>query len=199
MMLQQKGFLGRKWYPPRDGYFDDQVSPSTLANARLNKILKGLARSDSGFIPSLSSENTHQTVSKVNSGYSSNVSLRSLPSLRSAVTDKSAMASDKMDVDATGMYAPSDKSSTRTSSMAPSQAHGRLPIHMEVPSPSTDDDVSTCPTSPTGLSPRSFSSFARGSCMRLLYLILNKSIEFRQSKSGTKSAPVPIIVTDDHA
>ncbi|KAM5357221.1 hypothetical protein ACJZ2D_016487 [Fusarium nematophilum] len=271
-MISRRGFWAESGIP-REGYFDEQVSLSTLANARLNetrpkepvatqqpvttafsyvsehssdtsksrkcesemagsgntsvfpvaeeldvredlnakpspekmhlvlenKILKGLTRSESGFIPSPSSVNTHQTMSRVDSGYSSKISRRSLPSLRSAVTDKSVMASDKMDVDATGMYAPSDKSSTRTSSMAPSQAHGRLPIHMEVPSPSTDDDVSTCPTSPTGPSPRSFSSFARGSCMRLSYLISNKSIEFRQSKSGTKSAPVPIIVTDDHA
>ncbi|KAJ3453251.1 hypothetical protein MRS44_017498 [Fusarium solani] len=163
-----------------------------------NKMLKELTRSDSHFIPGSSSESTRQTVSKVDSGYSSNISLGSLRSLRSAVTDKSTMA-DKVDVDVTGMYSPSHSNSTRTSSLAPSKTHGRLPIHLEVPWPSTNDDVSTCPTSPTSPPTQSFFSFARESRMRLSSLRSSKSIEFRQPKSGPKPAPVPIIVADGHA
>ncbi|KAF4978796.1 hypothetical protein FZEAL_4879 [Fusarium zealandicum] len=161
-----------------------------------NKTLKGLTRTDSGFIPSPSSESVRQTVSKVDSGYSSNVSLRSLPSMRSAVTDKSTMASENLDTEVTGVYSASDSNSTRTSSLAPSQTHGRLPTHLEVPSLSTDDDVSTCPTSPASPSSRTF-SFARGSRTRLLSLRSARSYEFRTSKQGANPALVPIILTDD--
>ncbi|KAM5380282.1 hypothetical protein ACJZ2D_003564 [Fusarium nematophilum] len=173
-------------------------SPEKVHPELENKMLKGLARSDSGFTPSPSSESTRQTVTKVDSGYSSNVSLRSLPSLRSAAADRSAMAPDRMDADVSGMYSPSDSTSTRTSSLAPSQTHGRLPIHLEVPSPSTDDDVSTCPTSPTSPASRTF-SFVPGSRMPLSSLRSSRSIEFRQSKSGPITSPLPIIVTDENA
>ncbi|KAF4345732.1 SNF5-component of SWI SNF transcription activator complex [Fusarium beomiforme] len=154
-----------------------------------NKILKSLSRSDSGFIPSPSSEKIQRSASRVDSGYSSNVSLRSLPSLRSGVTDKNTMASDKLDVDMSGMYSPSDSSSTRTSSLVPSQTRNRLPIHLEVPLSSTDDDTSsTCPTSPSSPTSRPFSSFARGSRMRLSSLKPNRSFEPRVS--NTPTAPI---------
>ncbi|SCN66790.1 related to SNF5-component of SWI/SNF transcription activator complex [Fusarium fujikuroi] len=153
-----------------------------------NKMLKGLSRSDSGFIPSPSSEKTHRSASRVDSGYSSNVSLRSLPSLRSGVTDKNTMASEKLDVDMSGMCSPSDSNSTRTSSLVPSQTHNRLPIHLEVPLSSTDDDTSsTCPTSPSSPASRPFSPFSRGSRMRLS-LKSNKSFEPRVSNTAT--API---------
>ncbi|KAL9566448.1 hypothetical protein ACKAV7_009363 [Fusarium commune] len=153
-----------------------------------NKMLKGLSRSDSGFIPSPSSEKTHRSASRVDSGYSSNVSLRSLPSLRSGVTDKNTMASEKLDVDMSGMCSPSDSNSTRTSSLAPSQTRSRLPIHLEVPLSSTDDDTSsTCPTSPSSPASRPFSPFSRGSRMRLS-LKSNRSFEPRVSNTAT--API---------
>ncbi|KAI1015750.1 hypothetical protein LB503_009792 [Fusarium chuoi] len=154
-----------------------------------NKMLKGLSRSDSGFIPSPSSEKTHRSASRVDSGYSSNVSLRSLPSLRSGVTDKNTMASEKLDVDMSGMCSPSDSNSTRTSSLVPSQTRNRLPIHLEVPLSSTDDDTSsTCPTSPSSPASRPFSPFSRGSRMRLSSLKSNKSFEPRVSNTAT--API---------
>ncbi|KAF4997422.1 hypothetical protein FDECE_12082 [Fusarium decemcellulare] len=160
-----------------------------------NKILKGLTRSNSGFIPSPSSESTRQTATKVDSGYSSNVSLRSL---RSAVTDRSTMASDKLDSDLTGTYSPSDSTSTRTSSLAPSQRHGRLPIHLEVPSSTMDDDASTCPTSPASPSTPSF-SFTRGGRGRFSSFKSTKSCETRPSQPAQKPTPIPIIVTNERA
>jgi hypothetical protein len=154
-----------------------------------NKMLKGLSRSDSGFIPSPSSEKTHRSASRVDSGYSSNVSLRSLPSLRSGVTDKNTMASEKLDVDMSGMCSPSDSNSARTSSSVPSQTRNRLPIHLEVPLSSTDDDTSsTCLTSPSSPASRPFSPFARGSRMRLSSLKSNRSFEPRVS--NTTTAPI---------
>ncbi|PCD32853.1 hypothetical protein AU210_009090 [Fusarium oxysporum f. sp. radicis-cucumerinum] len=154
-----------------------------------NKMLKGLSRSDSGFIPSPSSEKTHRSASRVDSGYSSNVSLRSLPSLRSGVTDKNTMASEKLDVDMSGMCSPSDSNSTRTSSSVPSQTRNRLPIHLEVPLSSTDDDTSSaCLASPSSPASRPFSSFSRGSRMRLASLKSNKSFEPRVSNTAT--API---------
>ncbi|KAM0439789.1 hypothetical protein ACHAPT_000886 [Fusarium lateritium] len=175
-------------------------SPEKIHLELDNKMLKGLTRTDSGFIPSPSSESTRPAASKVDSGYSSNVSLRSLPSLRSAATDRSTMTSERLDSDVTGVSSPSDSNSTRTSSLAPSQTPNRLPIHLEVPPPSTDDEASTCPTtptSPTSQTTRSFSSFAQGSRRRLSSLTSTKS-EVRTSKSGP-DASVPIIVTDDQA
>ncbi|RSL70241.1 hypothetical protein CEP54_001918 [Fusarium duplospermum] len=177
-------------------------SPEKIQLELENKMLKGLTRTDSGFIPSPSSESTstRPAASKVDSGYSSNVSLRSLPSLRSAATDRSTMTSDRLDSDVTGISSPSDCNSTRTSSLAPSQTPNRLPIHLEVPPPSTDDEASTCPTtptSPTSQTTRSFSSFALGSRRRLSSLTSTKS-EVRTSKSGPE-VPVPIIITDDQA
>ncbi|KAM5510555.1 proteophosphoglycan ppg4 [Fusarium oxysporum f. sp. phaseoli] len=154
-----------------------------------NKMLKGLSRSDSGFIPSPSSEKTHRSASRVDSGYSSNVSLRSLPSLRSGVTDKNTMASEKLDVDMSGMCSPSDSNSTCTSSSVPSQTRNRLPIHLEVPLSSTDDDTSSaCLASPSSPASRPFSSFSRGSRMRLASLKSNKSFEPRVSNTAT--API---------
>ncbi|KAF5656704.1 component of SWI SNF transcription activator complex [Fusarium heterosporum] len=150
-----------------------------------NKTIKDLSRSDSGFIPSPSSEITQRTASRVDSGYGSNVSLRSLPSLRSGITDKNAMDSERSDIDMSGMCSPSDSTSTRTSSLIPSQTRNRLPIHLEVPLSSTDDDTSTCPTSPSSPSNRSFSPFARGSRMRLSSLRSTKSFEPRVSSNGT--------------
>ncbi|KAM0561208.1 hypothetical protein ACHAPJ_003713 [Fusarium lateritium] len=167
-------------------------SPKNMHLELENKMLKGLTRSDSGFIPGPSSESTQQTASRVDSGYSSNVSLRSLPSLRSGVTDKNTMASEKFDVDITGMYSPSDSNSTRTSSLVPSQTRNRLPIHLEVPLSSTDDDTSTCPTTPASPTSRPFSPFARGSRMRLSSLKSNKSFEPRVSNATS----MPIVVTD---
>lgn len=174
-------------------------SPEKIQLELENKMLKGLTRTDSGFIPSPSSESTRPAASKVDSGYSSNVSLRSLPCLRSAATDRSTMTSDRLDCDVAGISSPSDSNSTRTSSLAPSQTHNRLPIHLEVPSLSTDDEASTCPTtptSPTSQTTRSFSSFALGSRRRLSSLTSTKS-EVRTSKSG-QEITVPIIITDDH-
>ncbi|EWY88186.1 hypothetical protein FOYG_09492 [Fusarium oxysporum NRRL 32931] len=157
-----------------------------------NKMLKGLSRSDSGFIPSPSSEKTHRSASRVDSGYSSNVSLRSLPSLRSGVTDKNTMASEKLDVDMSGMCSPSDSNSTRTSSSVPSQTRNRLPIHLEVPLSSTDDDTSSaCLASPSSPASRPFSSFSRGSRMRLASLKSNKSFEPRVSNTAT----TPIVLS----
>ncbi|KAM0429430.1 hypothetical protein ACHAQK_011163 [Fusarium lateritium] len=150
-----------------------------------NKTLKGLSRSDSGFISSPSSENTQRTASRVDSGYGSNVSLRSLPSLRSGVVDKNTMASEKLDIDMSGMCSPSDSNSTRTSSLVPSQTRNRLPIHLEVPLSSTDDDTSTCPTSPSSPTSRPFSPFARGGRMRLSSLKSTRSFEPRVSSSTT--------------
>ncbi|KAF9772690.1 hypothetical protein IL306_009590 [Fusarium sp. DS 682] len=159
-----------------------------------NKMLKALSRSDSGFIPSPSSEKTQRSASRVDSGYSSNVSVRSLPSLRSGVTDKNTMASDKLDIDMSEMYSPSDSISTRTSSLVPSQSRNRLPIHLEVPLSSTDDDTSsTCPTSPSSPTSRPFPPFARGSRMRLSSLKSNKSFEPRVSNTST----APIVLSKE--
>ncbi|KAF5964714.1 SNF5-component of SWI SNF transcription activator complex [Fusarium coicis] len=160
-----------------------------------NKMLKGLSRSDSGFIPSPSSEKTQRSASRVDSGYSSNVSLRSLPSLRSGVTDKNTMASEKLDMDMSGMCSPSDSNSTRTSSLVPSQTRNRLPIHLEVPLSSTDDDTSsTCPTSPSSPASRPFSPFSRGSRMRLSSLKSHRSFEPRVS--NTTTAPIVLSTGD---
>jgi hypothetical protein len=150
-----------------------------------NKMLKGLTRSDSGFIPSPSSEKTQRTASRNDSGYSSNVSLRSLPSLRSGVTEKSTMATERLDTDVSGMSSPSDSNSTRTSSLVPSQARNRLPIHLEVPLSLTDDDASTCPTSPSSPTSRPFSPFAISSRMRLSSLKSTRSFEPRVSSTAT--------------
>jgi hypothetical protein len=158
-----------------------------------NKTLKGLSRTDSGFIPSPSSENTQRTASRVDSGYGSNVSLRSIPSLRSGVADKNMMASEKLDIDMSGMYSPSDSNSTRTSSLVPSQIRNRLPIHLEVPLSSTDDDTSTCPTSPPSPTSRPFSPFARGGRMRLSSLKSTRSFEPRVTSSTTP----PIVSSGD--
>ncbi|KAL2689551.1 hypothetical protein Neosp_003606 [[Neocosmospora] mangrovei] len=174
-------------------------SPEKIQQELDDNMFKGLIRTDSGFIPSPSFESTRPAASKVDSGYSSNVSLRSLPSLRSAATDRSTMTSDRLDSDVTGISSPSDSNSTRTSSLAPSQTHNRLPIHLEVPLQSTDDEASTCPTtptSPTSQTSRSFSSFALGSRRRLSSLTSTKS-EVRTSKSG-QDVPVPIIITEEH-
>ncbi|KIL89603.1 hypothetical protein FAVG1_07183 [Fusarium avenaceum] len=157
-----------------------------------NKTLKGLSRSESGFIPSPSSDNTQRTASRVDSGYGSNVSLRSLPSLRSGVADKNTMTSEKLDIDMSGMCSPSDSNSTRTSSLVPSQTRHRLPIHLEVPLSSTDDDTSTCPTSPSSPTSRPFSPFARGGRMRLS-LKSTRSFEPRVSSSTTP----PIVSSGD--
>jgi hypothetical protein len=158
-----------------------------------NKTLKGLSRSDSGFIPNPSSENTQRTASRVDSGYGSNVSLRSLPSLRSGVADKNTMASEKLDIDMSGMCSPSDSNSTRTSSLVPSQTRNRLPIHLEVPLSSTDDDTSTCPTSPSSPTSRPFSPFARGGRMRLSSLKSTRSFEPRVTSNTTS----PIVSSGD--
>ncbi|KAH6981916.1 hypothetical protein BKA56DRAFT_672707 [Ilyonectria sp. MPI-CAGE-AT-0026] len=69
---------------------DDPNAKPTAERIRLeleSKALKSLNRSDSGFVSSPSSEGSRKAASKADSGYSSNVSLRSLRSLRSAVTD----------------------------------------------------------------------------------------------------------------
>lgn len=153
-----------------------------------NKMFKGLTRSDSGFVPSPSSEKTQRTASRNDSGYSSNVSLRSLPSLMSGVTDKNTMASERLDVDVSGMSSPSDSNSTRTSSLVPSQTRNRLPIHLEVPLSSTDDDTSTCPTSPSSPTSRPFSPFAIGGRMCLSSLRSTRSFEPRVSSTAT--API---------
>ncbi|KAM0508241.1 hypothetical protein ACHAP8_000452 [Fusarium lateritium] len=161
-----------------------------------NKMLKGLTRSDSGFIPSPSSEKTQRTASRNDSGYSSNVSLRSLPSLRSGVTEKSTMATERLDMDVSGMSSPSDSNSTRTSSLVPSQTRNRLPIHLEVPLSLTDDDASTCPTSPSSPTSRPFSPFAIGSRMRLSSLKSTRSFEPRLSNTAT--APIILSKGDDN-
>nr|CEG02277.1 unnamed protein product [Fusarium pseudograminearum CS3220] len=158
-----------------------------------HKMLKGLTRSDSGFIPSPSSEKTQRTASRNDSGYSSNVSLRSLPSLRSGFTEKNTMATERLDIDASGMSSPSDSNSTRTSSLVPSQTRNRLPIHLEVPLSSVDDDASTCPTSPT----RPFSPFAIGSRMRLSSLKSTRSFEPRVSSTAT--TPIILSKSDDNS
>ncbi|KAJ4310151.1 hypothetical protein N0V84_011120 [Fusarium piperis] len=89
-------------------------SPEKIQLELENNMFKGLTRTDSGFIPSPSSESTRPAASKVDSGYSSNVSLRSLPSLRSAATDRSTMTSERLDSDVTGISSPSDSNSTRS-------------------------------------------------------------------------------------
>jgi hypothetical protein len=161
-----------------------------------NKMLKGLTRSESGFIPSPSSEKTQRTASRNDSGYSSNVSLRSLPSLRSGVTEKNTMATERLDVDASGMSSPSDSNSTRTSSLVPSQTRSRLPIHLEVPLSLTDDDTSTCPTSPSSPTSRPFSPFTIGSRMRLSSLKSSRSFEPRVSSTAT--TPTVLSKSDDN-
>ncbi|CAG7566270.1 unnamed protein product [Fusarium equiseti] len=161
-----------------------------------NKMFKGLTRSDSGFVPSPSSEKTQRTASRNDSGYSSNVSLRSLPSLRSGVTDKNTMALERLDVDVPGMSSPSDSNSTRTSSLVPSQTRNRLPIHLEVPLSSTDDDTSTCPTSPSSPTGRPFSPFIIGSRMRLSSLKSTRSFEPRVSSTAT--APIVLSKGDSN-
>ncbi|KAF5021205.1 hypothetical protein F66182_6757 [Fusarium sp. NRRL 66182] len=171
-----------------------KTTPGKINLELENKMLKGLTRSDSGFIPSPSSD-VQQTASRVDSGYSSNVSLRSLPSLRSGVTEKSIMASERLDIDVTGMYSPSDSNSTRTSSLAPSQSHNRLPIHLEVPSLTDDDTTSTCPTSPASPAARPFSPFGYRSRMRLSSLTSNKSSEPRVPKA----ASIPVAATNPAA
>ncbi|KAF5621846.1 SNF5-component of SWI SNF transcription activator complex [Fusarium sp. NRRL 52700] len=168
-------------------------NPKKMQLGLENKMLKGISRSDSGFIPSPSSEKTNRSASRVDSGYSSNVSLRSLPSLRSGVTDKNTIASEKLDMDVSGMCSPSDSNSTRTSSLVPSQTRNRLPIHLEVPLSSTDDDTSsTCPTSPSSPASRPFSPFSRDSRMRLSSLKSNKSFEPRVSNAAT----APIVLSN---
>ncbi|KAM0356116.1 hypothetical protein ACHAPU_000510 [Fusarium lateritium] len=162
-----------------------KLDPNKMQLGSEDKTLEDLSRSDSAFIPSPSTEITQRTASRVDSGYGSNVSLRSLPSLRSGITDKNTMVSEKSDVDMSGMCSPSDSTSTRTSSLVPSQTRNRLPIHLEVPLSSTDDDTSTCPTSPSSPSHRSFSPFARGSRMRLSSLRSTKSFEPRVSNNTT--------------
>ncbi|KAF4996039.1 hypothetical protein FGRMN_4739 [Fusarium graminum] len=173
--------------------------PNKMQLGSENKILKDLSRSDSGFIPSPSSEITQRTASRVDSGYGSNVSLRSLPSLRSGITDKNTMASERSDVDMSGMCSPSDSTSTRTNSLVPSQTRNRLPIHLEVPLSSTDDDTSTCPTSPSSPSNRSFSPFARGSRMRLSSLRSTRSFEPRVLSNGTTPPLVCEGDVEEHA
>ncbi|KAH7175540.1 hypothetical protein EDB81DRAFT_10086 [Dactylonectria macrodidyma] len=77
---------------------DDPNAKPTAETIRLeleSKTLKNLNRSDSGFISSPSSEGSRKAVSKTDSGYSSNVSLRSLQSLRSAATDASRKSPEK--------------------------------------------------------------------------------------------------------
>ncbi|KAM0307454.1 hypothetical protein ACHAPM_000173 [Fusarium culmorum] len=162
-----------------------------------HKMLRGLTRSDSGFIPSPSSEKTQRTASRNDSGYSSNVSLRSLPSLRSGFTEKNTMATEKLDIDVSGMSSPSDSNSARTSSLVPSQTRNRLPIHLEVPLSSVDDDTSTSPTSPTSPTSRPFSPFAIGSRIRLSSLKSTRSFEPRVSSTATTS--ILLAKSDDNS
>lgn len=162
------------------------ASPENSCMDVSNKTMNSLDRSDSGLISSLSSESSQKAPSKVDSGYSSNVSLRSFPSLRSATTDRSASSSHKMDSASHDANSTSDSSSRCTSS-PPSQTR-RLPSHLKVPLPATPE------TSPKSWS---FSSFAHGSRIQFPSLRSARSQEFRDARMGGKPTPVPIIITHD--
>ncbi|KAI5464581.1 hypothetical protein BGZ63DRAFT_156059 [Mariannaea sp. PMI_226] len=148
-----------------------------------SETLKALDKSDSGVVFSSPFEGSRRVASKTDSGYSSNVSLGSLRSLKSAVTDLSRKSPEKQKTklsDSLSYEHPSSPASVKAT--APARP-GPAPQQHEA---SGSDDAARAKSSAY----RSLTSLTRGKILRMPSLRSSKSVEFHLSKPGSQSSPV---------
>ncbi|KAH7157531.1 hypothetical protein B0J13DRAFT_172214 [Dactylonectria estremocensis] len=171
---------------------DDPNAKPTAEKIRLeleSKTLKNLNRSDSGFISSPSSEDSRKAVSKTDSGYSSNVSLSSFQSLRSAVTDIGRKSPEKEQDPALSNTSPKN-TGLRSAPVASSKdATTRYPETRRRPG-TTPIVVRPSDVTPTkSSSHRSLSSMAREGLIKMPSLTASGNHESQLPTSRPRSSP----------
>ncbi|KPM39679.1 hypothetical protein AK830_g6846 [Neonectria ditissima] len=173
---------------------DDPSAKPTAERIRLElerKTIKNLSRSDSGFISSPSSECSRMAASKADSGYSSNVSLRSLRSLRSAVTDVGRKSPEKAQ-DNASEHLRMEKAELRRPALStsntspPAQVKTQKQTGRRATLPSIPPDHALPVKSP---SRRSLPSLNRGAQSWILSLRTSPSREFQVLRSRPRSSP----------
>lgn len=150
-----------------------------------HKVVRTLSMSDSGVVPSPSSETSRKALSKSDSGYSSNLSLQSLQTTRSGVSERSYKT-------ATGISAGVARSKSCGKPSIPdipqeirTNLHHRSKSELprRPPSPPPID-----PSSPVPVRRPSFSSLARDAIRRFPTLRSSKSRDCNSARSETTSS-----------
>lgn len=100
-----------------------------------HKTVKTLARSDSGFISSPSSDTSHKALSKADSGYSSNVSLRSLRSLKPDAFNRTRKSFETQSSGTPERRASEKSSTSSTPSTTAQRQHVRSKSELPPPPP----------------------------------------------------------------
>ncbi|KAH7119257.1 hypothetical protein EDB81DRAFT_701170 [Dactylonectria macrodidyma] len=185
-LLEEDGTIPE--YSAGEG-LDIRDDPNAKANSeriRLelkHKTVKTLARSDSGFVSSPSSEMSRKVLSKADSGYSPNVSLRSLRSLKPLATDKTLVSSEKPTSEVPERRISGHCGPTSAGRARYTRKHDRSKSELSAPPPPPPkDDVSAIPGRRSSLS-----SLARDTINRISTLTTSKLSDSSSSRTGTMS------------
>lgn len=148
-----------------------------------HKTVKTLARSDSGFVPSPSSDTSRKALSKADSGYSSNVSLRSLRSLKPEAFDRTRQSFETQSSGTPERRASGKSGTSSTPSMTPQKQHVRS--KSELPPPPSRPRENEVPAIPARRS--SLSSLAHVAIKRIPTLKRSKSRNAASDETETTS------------
>ncbi|CAM1502266.1 Fc.00g042500.m01.CDS01 [Cosmosporella sp. VM-42] len=162
---------------------DAKANPEMFRLELEHKTMRNLARYDSGISSSPSSETSRKALSKADSGYSSNVSLRSIQSLKRGSTERSQKSSEKLISEVPKRRSSMNPKLKSASGVGSMKKHDRSKSELPPPPPPPPkDDI---PPAPTRRS--SFSSLALSTINRIPTLRSSKSRDSSLSRSSTKA------------